>query len=269
MARHIKSEPSAVRSSGFTLLETLVVVAILMIVMGGVFSQINKLQKVYRTEGTKVDASQESRNMLDQIARDLHQAGFPGANLFGPGILNAPTANDSRAAVGLVRVAPGELWFEGDVDNDGAVDVVHYLLLDSAGNAAAGAGNCPCTLQRSQVLKQNGTAPLAQPPTYTSALNNVINSGGVGAANAPLFLTGNTMGNANNTLYTAYKNPFIFTALDATGTAVPMPVDVTNPTSLANVRQVLININTLPLQEDTDARFRPPVTMTLTAKLNN
>lgn len=255
--------------SGFTLLEFLTVFAILLITMAGVFSQINKLQKVFKTEETKVDAVQESRTLVDEIARELHQAGYPGDNLFAPNILLTPALNDSRVAAGLVRVSPSELWFEGDVDNDGVVDVVHYMLMDSNGNPVTGASTCPCTLQRSQVPKANNTAPLAQVPAYTSGLSNVINSGGVGGGGAALTITGTTNGTANDVLYTAYKNPFVFTALDQTGTAVPLPVDLNNPVTLATVKSIVVNINTLSLSANMDTRMRMPFTVTTTAKLNN
>src|SRR5207244_11465517 len=49
--------------------------------------------------------------------------GYPGDNLFNPNALAVPAVNDARVAVGLVRVSPSELWFEGDIDNDGVVDV--------------------------------------------------------------------------------------------------------------------------------------------------
>ena len=40
--------------SGFTLLEVLIVLAIMLILMAGIFAQVNKLQQVYKTEETKV-----------------------------------------------------------------------------------------------------------------------------------------------------------------------------------------------------------------------
>jgi type II secretory pathway pseudopilin PulG len=255
--------------SGFTLLEFLVVFATLLIVMAGVFSQINKLQKVFKTEETKVDAAQESRTLLDEIARELHQSGYPGDNMYNPTILAAPVLNDWRVAAGLVRVSASELWFEGDIDNDGAVDVVHYMLMDSNGNPVTGASTCPCTLQRSQLQKANNTAPLAQASTYTSGLSNILNSAGVGAGGAALTIAGATNGTANDVLYASYKNPSVFTALDLNGNAVPMPVDLNNAVTLASVKSIVVNINTLALNADMDVRMRKPFTVTMTAKLNN
>jgi len=52
-------------------------------VLGIVFSYIGRLQRVYKTEETKVDATQEARTLLDSLQRELHQAGFPGHNMYG------------------------------------------------------------------------------------------------------------------------------------------------------------------------------------------
>jgi type II secretory pathway pseudopilin PulG len=256
------------RNAGFTIVEMLAAIAIMIVLMAGIFAQLSKLQQVYRTEETKVDATKEGRNLLDEIARELHQAGYPGDNLFAPNILVVPSSNDQRVAVGLVRVTPAQLWFEGDIDSDGTVDVVQYMLYDSGGNPVTAASSCPCTLQRSQVPKANA-APLAQATNFTSGLSNVINSTGAGAAGAALPIAGNTNGTANDVLYAAYKNPNVFTALDQNGNPVAMPVDFTNPVALAAVKSVIVTVNTLSLSENMAGRARIPFTVTMTAKINN
>lgn len=260
----------AVKTKGFTLLELMASLAILLIMMAGVFSQLSKLQQTYRTEENKVDTTQEGRNVLDNISREVHQAGYPGDNLFNPNILANPVMNDSRVAAGLVRVTPQELWFEGDIDSDGAVDVVDYMLYDSAGNVATAASTCPCTLRRSQTVKVNNTAPLAQVlPGYNVVLSNVLNSGGVPAANTGLALTGSTNGTSNNVLYAAYKNANLFTALDRTGTPVPLPVDLNNAVLLSTVKSIIVNVNTLSINFDAQTRAQLPASLSTTAKLNN
>jgi prepilin-type N-terminal cleavage/methylation domain-containing protein len=256
-------------AAGFTILEMLTVVAIMLVLMAGIFAQLGKLQQVYKTEETKVDATEEARNLLDEIARELHQAGYPGDNMFAPNILVNPALNDQRVAAGLVRITPAQLWFEGDIDNDGVVDVVQYMLFDSNGNPVTAASTCPCTLQRSQVSpKAPNTAPLAQATNFTSGLRNVINSAGVTAGGA-LTIAGATNGTANDVLYAAYKTPSVFTALDQNGNTVVLPVDLTNPVALAAVKSVIVTVNTLSLSEDMAGRARIPFTVTMTAKINN
>lgn len=254
---------------GFTLLEMLVSLGILLIMVAGVFAQLGKLQKVYKAEETKVDATAAARNLMDELTRELHQEGYPGDQMFTPNILAVPAINDSRVAAGLVRISPSELWFEGDIDNDGVVDVVHYLLFDSTGAVAGPGSSCPCTLQRSQVPKANA-APLAQGSTYTSSLSNVISSGGLAGAGVGLPIAGTTNGTSNSVLYAAYTSQNIFTALDLNGGQVAMPIDITNPTGIAAVKSIIITINTLSLSANTNTdKARIPFTVTMVAKVNN
>ena len=255
---------------GFTLLEFLIVFAVFIVMIAGVFAQISKFQQVYKVEETKVDASQETRTVLDEIGRELHQSGYPGQSLFDPNALANPTTplNNANVAAGLVKVSNYELWFEGDVDGDGAVDVVHYMLMDSNGNPVTAASTCPCTLQRSQVQKGNA-APLAQNTTYSSGLSNILNSGS-GSPLAGVTISGTTNGTANNVLYAAYKNQAVFTPLNAAGNAVTgLPIDITNPTALAAVKSIVITLNTVTINSDLQTKAPVPFTATVTAKLNN
>jgi prepilin-type N-terminal cleavage/methylation domain-containing protein len=167
--------------SGFTLIEIMVVLLILSAVLAVVFTDISRVQQRYRTESAKLDITQESREYLDQIVRDLRMAGYPAQRTFTYGVLPAagvPNADqDKRAAVGLVWVSASDLVFEGDIDGNGTVTSVRYTL-------QANGGTCPCTLQRSQRNKVNGDPrPTdlggAQPFVYNVNLDNVINSNGL------------------------------------------------------------------------------------------
>jgi type II secretory pathway pseudopilin PulG len=250
--------------AGFTLIEALVTVAVLVIVLGVAFSYAGRLQRVYKAEETKLDATQEARTFFDGIQRELHQAGYPGRKMYGPGVLITPANNDKRNAVGLVKVSSSELLFEADIDNDSRVESVRYTLMDSAGNPVTAASTCPCTLQRSQVLKANGS-PMAQLTSYASALEGVINSGGGGA----LIISGSSPVGSNDTVYAAYKTPQVFTAFDQNGVVVP-PADFnSNPTAIASIRSIAININLLTTFMDTQTKMRPALSMRTTVKLNN
>src|SRR5437588_11348732 len=114
------------RQHGFSMVEMLVVLTVFTIVMGAVLYQLNGFQKAFRAENSKLDTTQGAREFLDQIVRDLHQAGYPNARMFMAGVLNSPVQNDSRNAVGLVSLAATDLWFEGDLDGDGQVERVRY-----------------------------------------------------------------------------------------------------------------------------------------------
>src|SRR5215467_13059394 len=156
--------------SGFSLLELMVVLIIVLVISGAIFQVINLTTQRTSTEQTKLDMFQEAREFMDQMTRDLRQAGYPNARNFAPDILTSPVPNDSRVAVGLVKIAPSELWFEADVDGTGTVSVVHYYLDTSTSN------NCPC-LKRSALPKINGH-PLTGQTTasYQLEVQGVMNT---------------------------------------------------------------------------------------------
>src|SRR5216117_3379451 len=135
---------------GFSLFEFSVIILLLLIMTAAIFELIDMSVSRSAAEQTKLDMFQESREFMDQMSRDLHQAGYPSTQNVTPGLLTAsPTANDSRTAVGLVKVDSGDLWFEGDVDGTGIVYSVQYHLDTSTTDG------CPC-LKRSQLPKITG-----------------------------------------------------------------------------------------------------------------
>ncbi|HWR37544.1 MAG TPA: prepilin-type N-terminal cleavage/methylation domain-containing protein [Clostridia bacterium] len=263
MTRRLKASAS---QAGFSLLEMMVVVGILVVVMGAVFQQVNTVQKRYKAEEQKLDLTQESREFLDQVIRDLHQAGYPNSKMFGAGILAATPANDLRNAVGLVRFAYDEIQFEGDVDGDGTVDSVDYRLVQDAD------GNCPCRVERSQVPKADATAPTAQLVSPNSELLDVVNSGGANGSGtdvAGYTIGGYTGTSPNNTVYAAYKTANVFTAYDALGNAVG-PADFSTPAGravLKSIRTIKININVLGSQADMQTGMRPAITLAGSARI--
>src|SRR5438046_413141 len=133
---------------GFSMIELLIVIILLMAMMATVFQLINLAITRSGIEQSKLDMFQESREFMDQMSRDLHQAGYPNMHNVTPTLMASAT-NDSRNAVGLVKVDSGDLWFEGDVDGTGVVYSIHYHLDTSTTNG------CPC-LKRSQLPKVAG-----------------------------------------------------------------------------------------------------------------
>jgi prepilin-type N-terminal cleavage/methylation domain-containing protein len=150
------------RQQGFTLTELLMVVFLLSVIVGAVFSQIERAQVRYRVEDQKVDLTQQEREFIDQFTRDLHQAGYPSAAMLGPGA----TAN--QIAQGVISISGTDLVMEGDVDGDGLVERVEYSYFDGAGWAGPGPNPCPC-IRRSSLTK--GTAG---PATNFTEVQNVI-----------------------------------------------------------------------------------------------
>ena len=148
------------RQRGFTLIELLMVVLLLSIVVGAVFSQIDRAQVRYRVEDQKVDLTQQEREFIDQFTRDLHQAGYPSAAMYG-GI-----GTTNQIALGVTSLSSNDIVVEGDVDGDGLVDTVEYSYFDGSGWTGSAPNPCPC-IRRSQLAK--GAAGPAT--TYTQVQN--------------------------------------------------------------------------------------------------
>src|SRR5437762_421617 len=118
-ARHPADHWGAVMKStcqqrGFTLIEMMITVAVLTIVLGTVVTYISRLQRVYKTQETNVDSTDEGRMFLDNIERELHQSGYPNKNMYTKSNLNATPANDVHVGAGLVNISKWNIYLEGD-----------------------------------------------------------------------------------------------------------------------------------------------------------
>lgn len=135
---------------GHTLVELLVAVGILGLVTAGVFGQLNTAAQRIYTEQIKVDNFDQARDFVDQFFRDINQIGYPNGRI----VTNLTNGvNDPRVAVGLVKISPTSIWFEGDINGTGVVQEVRYKI--------NGSGNCNLCFQRSTIAKANA-APLTQ-----------------------------------------------------------------------------------------------------------
>src|SRR6478609_11620815 len=149
----VRSNAKSRAIAGFTLIEMLVSLTILLIVTGAIFEQINSMQKKSTSEAVNVDLTQQSRDFVNQTVRDLHMAGYPAASMYSVD----PLARPSMVANRLVRVSPTEILLEGDINNDGTVYSVDIFYVASDPNDP----NCPC-IRRSAQPKWN-TDSLKQP----------------------------------------------------------------------------------------------------------
>ena len=227
------------RTSGFSLLELMIVLIILLSISAAIFQTINLTTQRSSAEQTKIDMFQEAREFMDQMSRDLRQAGYPNPRNMDPvvfGVLalvpSQPIIYDHNAAAGIVKVDTGDLWFEGDVDGNGTVSVVRYHL-DSSGT------NCPC-LKRSQLDKIDGS-PLTGQTTevYQVEVQGVLNTD----------------------IFSAYTN----------GTALGLPVStaVGSGSSLAAIDTVQAKLTLQAAIPDPQTRQRPTATLVTTVRLNN
>jgi prepilin-type N-terminal cleavage/methylation domain-containing protein len=157
---------SAARQRGFSLIELMASLAILSIVIGVVLDGVTTMQKGNASQVSKVDLTQQSREFMDQIVNDIHQAGYPGLNMFDPTTVNSvctTTPADNNVACGLISVSSTVIQFEGDVDGTGVSEVYIELIVPT--------GGCPCTLQRGTVLKSVGGTP-----AFYTQVSNVMNT---------------------------------------------------------------------------------------------
>lgn len=255
MANH---EPTRLRhceghDSGFTLMEMVLALALLMIVIGVVFQGVSQLIQRNSTENSKVDATQETRDFIDQIVRDIHDVGYPPGRVQ---VGNPTCANNVNVACGLVYFSNTQIRYEGDLDGTGTVYQVWLQLL------APASGKCPCILQRGVVTKQAALA--GQVPTYFTEVNGVVNSGnGAGAATYPLSLQGPGS-------YMAYAAADVFDAYDVNANPVTFCDNVpTNPVDCSSVRSLQITANVVPSNLDITTQTYPVLSITSKARLNN
>src|SRR2546425_1736628 len=111
-------------STGFSLMELMIVLVIVLVISAAIFQTINLTTQRSSAEQTKVDMFQEAREFMDQMSRDLRQAGYPSTRNMDSSVLTVnPQVNDHHVAAGLVELDAGDLWFEGDVDGSGTVSV--------------------------------------------------------------------------------------------------------------------------------------------------
>lgn len=253
---------------GFSLLEMMFVLIILTAVLGVAMSGLTDLQKKEKNELNKLDITQEGREFMDQIVRDLHQAGYPGQKLYDPagfsGLASGPTSSQ-KVAVGLVSFSTTDLWFEGDVDGDGRVNVVRYTLYDD------GNGNCPCTLKRSQTVKADATVPLSQTSNnYNVEVQNVINSN----APSPKPISGSTYMKGGSltydTIYSGLKTPSIFVAYKADGSKITeSSTAVTDVPTLSSIKTIKVTLNLLAPNAGLDNNLRASVSLSANARVGN
>jgi prepilin-type N-terminal cleavage/methylation domain-containing protein len=222
---------------GFSLIELMMAIIVIMIVVGGIFGVIDVVNQRSYTEQAKLDMFQEAREFMDQMSRDLHQAGYPNPRHYlETGVLTStPITNDPQNAVGIVHVNAGDLWFEGDVDGTGAVSVVRYHLDTSTTNG------CPC-LRRSQLPKVDG-----DPVTGQTAEVYQVQVQGV----------------QNTDIFSAFQR-------GTTGTPITLPVNFNDDAvDIANVDTIKVVLALRSPVADPKTKQHPETTLVTTAKLNN
>lgn len=173
-ARKLKSE------EGFTLIETMVALAMFLVICGTMFGLLNVSQARYHTESQVLSSFQQARLGVDQIVRDVDDSGYPPQNQFS----TTPTQPDYETITPvawspnypgtpcLIGTAGGgtcatpsdfDVILEENAEGTG-VQWIRYQLQGT-------------TLYRGVVLKTAGTDPAvatagAMLPYVTNVMNN-------------------------------------------------------------------------------------------------
>jgi prepilin-type N-terminal cleavage/methylation domain-containing protein len=242
---------------GFSLIEMMVVLAVLTIIMGSVFKSIDLTQRTSRNQQVKLDLTQQAREFVDQLTRDLRNAGYPYQRNMATGVQDPINPNyyfvnatDPYNAPGLIYVDNGSLWFAGSVDGTtsptqaGAADVkiIRYDYV------AAGAGQPGCPCVRRTEFSRNGGDP------FTDAQNP-------GAAAAQMEIQGVQNGTS--------AADAIFTVYDDTGAALALPLNFDNDaTTIAGINSLKIVMTVQSAQPDSTGVF-PVTTVVSSVALSN
>jgi prepilin-type N-terminal cleavage/methylation domain-containing protein len=234
---------------GFSLIELIVCVAILMLVIGVAVKGLTDMQQIDFSQHEKTDTVQETRDFIDQMVRDLHDVGYPPRAVFP----NRPNCGTNPAiACTLVFYDNKNLRYEGDLDGTGTVFEVIISLQPGPG------GTCPCILQRGAIQKSlylGGTQP-----AYYTELNGVLNSGD-GAGNSTYGV--NLPGSGS---YSSYATADVFDGYDVTATPV---ASCTSATACSAVASIQITVNAVPKYADQKTHTFPVYSITSKARVNN
>jgi prepilin-type N-terminal cleavage/methylation domain-containing protein len=210
---NLRSSLSFSRQDGFSLLEMLLSMLILTLIMGVVFEQLSAAQYRTANEQAKLDDFQQVRDFVDQFFRDINQIGDPNSRIFDLSggtwspALASPVVNDSRFAIGLVKIDNNGIQFEASVNGISTVQSIQYVV--------NGSGNCSLCLQRSQADKVTGSPFTGQSTNWGTEVNDLV------------------------------SNP-IFKYYDTTGTQITsLPVDISTAAganTIATVKTIQINL---------------------------
>jgi type II secretory pathway pseudopilin PulG len=251
------------RELGFTLIELLAALGIFLLITGAAFTLLSSSQQRYQTDSQLLTSFQEARLGIDQVVRDINDAGYPPPSFvdtdptkftsspFGwsPGY-TVPTP----CTVGLSCITPGDFDLIVETNpnpqDGGPVQWIRYQLQGT-------------TLMRGAAQKQSGHDPAVDTASFLAPfVQNVVN-------NSPTLQIGQFQLSASNPAVFPGGNPVpIFTYICDTPTTPQYPpplcstaVSDNSPANIRDVAITLIVASPLP-----DATTGQPHLVQLTAR---
>jgi len=255
---------ASLRERGFSAIEMLLTLALLTIVLGVVVKGIIELQARNFNETGKVDAVQETRDFIDQMARDIHGSGYPPpavtTQASNAGCNNAAIRANVNVACGIISFSTTSVQYEADLDGSGTVSVVYLSLVPPTGST-----NCPCILQRGTVTKALAIAGTA--PAYFTTVNGVLNSGdgtGNNGSGAPTY----ALSMSGPGSYASYANIDVFNAYDSGADLITTACNWTTTPNCTQIKSLQITANVAPPYYDPVTKVFPVYSITSRARIN-
>lgn len=183
--------PISSNHRGFTLIELMTALAIFLLITGAAFTLLATSQQRYRTESQVLTSFQEARLALDQIVRDVNDAGYPPPTYIGtnydlfasapfawkPGYPTPGNPSGTSCTIGTggggTCLTPGDFDLIVETEPDpvscgGGVEWIRYQLQNTTPYP---------TLMRAAVCKVWGDDPAADTNTQmTPFVQNVVNN---------------------------------------------------------------------------------------------
>jgi prepilin-type N-terminal cleavage/methylation domain-containing protein len=250
--------------AGFSLIEMMVVIFVISIIMASVFRSIALTQQTSVSQQVKVDLTQQTREFMDQLTRDLRSAGYPNlrnvsAASTGAASGNCPDGSTNQLAspcnpangVGLIKIRWDELWFAGDVDGTAVTDIagnptgIAKVKIIKYDLFKTGPG-CPC-LRRSEYLR--------------SAFEDPVTDAGNTVATDQMENQGVQNGTQADPIFSAHD--------PATGAAITLPRDfTTDGTTMATINSIEVVLAVQSPRKDSTGAY-PVTRVTSTINLSN
>lgn len=165
--------------AGFTLIELLAALGIFLLVCGAAFTLLASSQQRYQTESQVLTSFQEARLALDQMVRDVNDAGYPPPTFFISGSPEKSASSPfawspgytvpTTCTIGSTCITPNgfDIIIETNPTPQDPTSVVQWIRYELQGT----------TLMRGAVYKQSGHDPAVDTSSNLAPLvENVVNN---------------------------------------------------------------------------------------------